>query len=283
VHMEKSFWKNIVANEFAVPEGHTAWNLTEAHLLDYLGSTDPELRDELGYAIFVKWLIAGHYTPEQLHTLRDWAAANLQIGLGEQDTDTVFLRSFSVLVLAAITYYENNTQQFFSAEQFRDLLDQALAYFAAEKDLRGYVPDKGWAHSCAHTADLIDELLLSRYSGVPELQRLFDAVADKLLAPSGYIYRHDEDERLSYAVLSGLKRELLSREAVLAWLKRFTDHITAHPRYRDMDDPAAHSTYLNVKNFLRSLYVRLNATDDLPESVRALSADVLAAVGAYGF
>jgi hypothetical protein len=281
--MEKTFWNSIIAHEFAVPEGHTAWELTETHLLGYLGATDPELRDEIGYGIFVKWLLAGHYTPDQLQTLRPHFLANLTAGVGEKDTDTVFLRSFSVLGLAAITYYENHTQQFYSEDEFRDLLTRTLAYFAAEQDLRGYVPGKGWAHACAHTADLIDELLLSRYSGTPEVERLLNAVADKLLAPTGYTYRHDEDERLSYAVLSGLKRELLSRDAVQRWLKRFTDHIATHPRYRDMDDPAAHSTYLNAKNFLRSLYIRLNATGDLPESVRALSADVLDAVRAYGF
>ncbi|MCD4685845.1 MAG: DUF2785 domain-containing protein [Anaerolineae bacterium] len=281
--MEKAFWQGIIANEFAVPGGHTAFALTEAHLLGYLGSTDPELRDEFGYGIFVKWLIAGHYTPEQLQTLRVRMLANLTAGLGEQDTETVFLRAFSILLLAAIAYYDNHTQQFFSADEVHDLLARTLAYFAGEQDLRGYVPGKGWAHSCAHTADLIDELMLNRYLGAAELTRLLDAVADKLLAPTGYTYRHDEDERLSYAVLTGLKRELLNREAVGAWLKRFTGALEAQPRHTRVDDPDAYSAYLNAKNFLRSLYVRLNATDDLPDNVRALIPDVLAAVQAYGF
>jgi len=51
--MEKQFWKAIQDNECKIPDGHTVNSLTP-ELLSFLGSTDPELRDDLAYAILVE-------------------------------------------------------------------------------------------------------------------------------------------------------------------------------------------------------------------------------------
>ena len=53
-----------------------------------------------------------------------------------------------------------------------------------ERDLRGFVAGKGWAHAVAHGADALGALARSRQSGRLELTVLLDVVADRLLAPT---------------------------------------------------------------------------------------------------
>lgn len=99
----KAFWKAIAGNKYALPIGYTVNDFT-AELMDYLDNPDPELRDEIGVETLTNWIIAGHYTPEQLRDLSVQLTTNLTRGLGEQDTYTVLLRSFSALILSIIAY-----------------------------------------------------------------------------------------------------------------------------------------------------------------------------------
>ena len=55
-------------------------------------------------------------------------AENLKHGLGEQGTDTVFLRTFSALVLAELVYHHNK-HPFLEEADVRQILEQALAYY----------------------------------------------------------------------------------------------------------------------------------------------------------
>jgi len=46
--MDKEFWVSIAKNDYAIPKGYTLNELKEI-LFGYLGSTDPELRDDIAY------------------------------------------------------------------------------------------------------------------------------------------------------------------------------------------------------------------------------------------
>jgi len=279
--MDKSFWKAIIAADYAIPADRTTADLTP-ELLEFLGAPDPELRDDIAYSILAQWIIRGVYTPDDQRALIPQMTHNLSNGLGERNTNSVFLRSFSTLVLAAIVYRDNH-QPFLTEPEVRGVMDQTLHYFAEEQDLRGYVPDKGWAHSCAHTADLIDELALHRFLGASDLERLLWAVADKVLAPSGTILLYDEDERLSVAVVSALRRDLLSRSFFESWLGKLAGFMERTPRHTIFSDANNHSAYLNTKNLLRSAYLRLSRAEDIPDSVRDIIPLVLATYGKFTF
>ena len=75
----------------------------------------------------------------------------------------MFLYSFSMLWLALIV--EHDTQKpALPGEDIALIVAAALAYFAAERDLRGLVPVKGWAHAIAHSADLFAALASSSHT-----------------------------------------------------------------------------------------------------------------------
>jgi hypothetical protein len=265
--VEKAFWQAIVESDYTVPPDYTVADLTP-ELLQLLGSTDIDMRDPFGYMILAHWMIRDrYYSPNDLRNMAAQLVQNLAAGLGEKDTDSVFLRSFSALMLSLIVHRDNQ-QPFFTGTEIKNLHRWILEYFAAEQDLRGYVPGKGWAHSVAHTADVFKFLARSRSLNAADLEQMLAAIADKMLLSVSYLYVHGEDERLVSALVEILKRELVDWKAWDRWLDRFVRWKSSWEEGEF--DPTIHAPWYNSKNLLRSLYFRLDFTPDLPSPARKL-------------
>ena len=207
----------VIANDERPPQGEWVAELTRAARLARLA--DPELRDEFAYRI----LAAGstrQYGGEQLRAMAKQMTANLEAGLGEQDTDSVYLRTYSVLILMEIVAFDN-ASPFLDQADLDGFLEAALGYLLRERDLRSWVPGPGWANAVGHAADLFMMLARSPHLGATELQRILDAIADRLLTPAPAVFVHHEDERLAYAALNVLRRNLVDRAWLVAWLDRF--------------------------------------------------------------
>jgi hypothetical protein len=269
--VEKDELQAIVDNGFAVPAGYTAQALMP-ELLTALGSTDPGLRDGLAYPILEHWIHDRLYAADDLRRMIARLAENLMAGLGEEATDGVFLRAFSVLMLAEIVH-QDNLQPFLSEPEVRQLLELALAYQTAERDLRGWVPEKGWAHAVAHTADLLWVLARSRYLSSHDLERLLDAIAERVLT-SAMPYLCDEDERLAQPVVAALRRSVIDPAFFADWVARLAEP-PEQPSWGDAFLVGQSlATRLNVKQFLRSVYFQLT----LPETPPPALAEMLPAL-----
>jgi hypothetical protein len=251
---DKAFWKSIVDTDYAVPDGHTVIELTE-ELLGYLGSPDEELRDTFAYTLIAVWTMRGVYNSDDLRHIMNVLLPNLKVGIGERDTNSVLLRSFSALMLSVVAYGEHKTP-FMTAEEYDMLLDATLEYLAAEKDLRGYVVGKGFHHSCAHTADIFKFMARSPHADPVRLAKMLNGIADKMKMPVDYVYIHSEDERMSMAILDIVKREMFSHEVVAAFVERL---LKVHELGTEGGEfvVTVHAPYMNVKNLLRALYFRL--------------------------
>lgn len=274
--MEHDFWLEIIASKYQCPKGHALLELTE-ELLSYLALPDPELRDTFAYDIMARWiLVYGYYTPQDLRAMMDWLLPRMAYGLGERDTDSVFLRSYAALVLSLIAYRDNQIN-FMTQVEMLTLADRARHYLLAEQDLRAYVPGKGWANACAHTADLLKFIARSGHLDKPDLMRLLDAVADKLLTNTDCMHQHDEDDRLAHVVLAVLRRDMLGLFDLTDWLRRFTLWKSGQERPDDFDS-AWHVVYQNSKHFLRSVYLQMQLAPRLPADVEDFEPELLAAL-----
>ncbi len=217
--MDTGFWQSIVDADFALPRDCSAADLTP-QLISFLSSTDPLLRDDFGFSILATWLDrGGYYSPDQLRQLGAAMIRNLSIGLGETETDTVFGRTFSTLILGKVVDADN-CQPFLSADEVHAWLDQALAYVRSERDVRGFVPVKGWAHAVAHMADLLMYLARNRHVGERHLEQIVESIGGRMAEPVPYMYRALEDERMAFAMMVALQRELLTPEFLGAWVDR---------------------------------------------------------------
>lgn len=261
--MNKDFWAAIARNDYGIPEGHTLENLTNI-LFSYLGSTDPELRDEIAYGVYANWLKQERYPSDVVWSHVNQLLANLEKGIGEPASDTVFLRAFSVLLLAEIVHNDNK-RPLLEASQVRTIFEKGIWYLGAEKDPRGYVPVKGWAHALAHTADLMLVLARNRHIHAGDLWSILSTISNQIIHSTQHVYIQGEDERLANAVVEILRRDEVSLNQLEAWAKTFSrpDGKEWKGAYVEEDRNRA---YQNTRNLLRSIYLAIvSQRDEWPD------------------
>ena len=261
--MSGAYWKQVLERGLEVPTDRPLDELT-AELTRMLGSTDPLLRDGTAYPALGTWIDRGVYD-DLLSGLGDGMAAGLGVGLGEQGTDSVFRRTFSVLVLATVVE-RDTARDLVPAEKVLRWGDQVVSWYLRERDLRGYVAGKGWAHAVAHGADAIASLAHSRHFGVHELTVLLDVIADRLLLDDTPLLCGEHD-RMAGAVLAVLRRNLVPISVVEPWVSRIAAR--ANPFGGDAGaDRDPYATTNNAQQLLRSLYLQL-AVGPQPPADRA--------------
>jgi hypothetical protein len=216
----------IVQSGYAVPDGIHIMDAI-SQLLPLLGAVEPHVR-ESSLEILWQWAKTGQIPDQQLIQIGWFAADGLMTGLGEASTDTVFLRSFSALMLGAIACVDQRfglglvgtRSAFLDGDVVRQWFDLTLGCLQGEKDLRGYVTGTGWAHALGHLADALCHFARSPHLDRSHLERLLMAIADKLISPSDAILCFDEDDRLARTVVHALLRDQLDQTFLQQWIQR---------------------------------------------------------------
>jgi hypothetical protein len=90
-----------------------------------------------------------------------------------------------VLLLAEIVYNDNK-KPLLDKTQVVAILSKALSYLKVERDPRGHIPVKGWAHALAHTADLLRELGKSRFIKKDDLKKILTGITNKLVGSTNW-------------------------------------------------------------------------------------------------
>ncbi len=241
----------IAADEFRVDNNAERFELALA-MARFIGSPDPDLRDGLIYPAFYTWILKHEaFTAVQLHQLLDLAVDenHLLYRLGEKGNDAVFTRSFSMLLLPLLLI-AHRKRPYLTQPEIVSLKETVIRYLEQEQDVRGYIAEKGWAHAVAHAADALDDLALCEELRADDLRDILAAIRHKI-GTDDYTFVHEEDERMVTAVASLLSRQVLSEAEINDWIRSFV------PFVAEVETGPASSCYLNVKNFLRSLYLRL--------------------------
>lgn len=270
---DREFWQNIIANHYAIPDEADLLELTD-ELLDYLASPDPELRDTFAYNILSRWLaIYRYHNTEQLLVMTHWLLEQVDKGIGEIDTDTVFLRSYSIAMLALIVYRDIK-EHFMSKEDISLILDTAQSYLLYEKDLRPYDPEKGWINAIASVSGLLRYLAMHELTTGEQLQDILATVLQKVCQSAEQAFDHDEDDRLARVVIPVMIHSDLIRIEYTGWLAQFKLWLTTHDTAGQYD--ANHNaTYQNIKRFLRALHMQMLLTPRLSESAESAQVDLL--------
>ncbi|MCM3742935.1 DUF2785 domain-containing protein [Sporosarcina luteola] len=229
-------------------------------MVEHIGSTDSELRDQLIYNSFYQLIIEKNKIEhELLNELLELCLSDLLFkGIGENETDTVFTRSFTTLLIALILYRDNE-DNFLSQEMVFKIKDILLDYINLEKDLRGYVSGKGWAHSVAHVTDAIDELVKS-----PKIDKKFYLKILKVLWSKVFVstsvYIHDEDERILIPILEMVNNGLEQVE-----IETLIQNVPLELKVQkeQLEEEEYWFLYSNCKTFLKSFYIKVNKNCEL--------------------
>ncbi len=263
--MNKEAIQSIVESGFAPPAGVDLATMTQ-ELLPLLGSPNSDLR-EGSLEVLSHWVEAGRYSDQELCDIGEAMAGNLAAGLGECGTDTVFLRSFSALILEMVVYVDQlwelglvaGRTSFLKREEILRWYGCTIAAFAGERDLRGFVDGRGWAHALAHMSDLLGAFARSRHLGRAHLEQILTVVADKLTAPTDTVLVFEEDHRMIRgAVMHALLRDELEPDFLHAWIEKLA-HTPEGKAWgsvfgADSCDHKGNTARVNVRSFLRALY-----------------------------
>lgn len=252
--MSEAYWQSVMQQGMDVPTDRPL-NESTVDLVEMLGHPNPRWREDLAYPLLTTWITRGTFD-SLLSGLGDGIVPGLRYGLGHDGDMSVLRRSYSALMLAEIIGRDNN-EHLMSAASVLEWGDHATAWYVREQDHRGWIPEQGWANAIAHGADLLAALARSRHFGRLELTVLLDVIADRVLTPTAYIWRHGEEDRLAYAVMTLLHRNALDPGIVEPWLARLGDGIKP-PRTRghleaEWPPPAVR----NTSSFLRALHLQL--------------------------
>jgi len=221
-------------------------------MLEHIGDPDPELRDILIYRTFYHWILKKEYFNENelleiLKIAQD--EKHLFYKIGNKNDNTIFIRAFSVLLIALIlAYHRKNT--FINQNLFFEVKDNLLKYYKNEKDLRGYTEKNGWADGISHAADAFDELIACE-EGSREIYLEVLEVIKKMLGNEKHIFKEEEDERITNIVFRMVKDNLLAETELINWLESFAEF------QKPDTNREKRTARINLKNLSRSLYFRL--------------------------
>lgn len=174
-----------------------------------LCSPDPVVRDKTAYGRLWDRISRGD-VDGGLRELGDRQAAQLA-------HPEIQARTFAPLILVAVLLRDEVTREL-DAESVHAWLADFVAWYTGEEDLRGYDDKLGWLHAVAHGADAVEAFSRSRHLSRADLLRLLEAVATRLVTPTGYLFAHGEDDRIGSAVVALLLREDLSAADATEWL-----------------------------------------------------------------
>lgn len=252
----KNALMNIKNNDFKMTEKGHAFEIG-LEMLNQIGSTDFVLRDELIFETFWRWIEWDVFSSDELKKFLGICLddQHLYFGLSNTGDDSVFVRSFSSLVLTCILAKDNEkpflsfTDVYFAKEKF-------FEYLAQERDLRGMVEDKGWAHAIAHAADCLLMFAESRHMNAEDLEVMLEIIRQRVAEPVS-VFVADEQERLSKVIEAIAKRNILEDGVLENWIFSL----------REFDHSKGYSAYINVKQFLRSTYFRVLDIEKLKSKI----------------
>ncbi|WP_405176720.1 DUF2785 domain-containing protein [Paenibacillus sp. FSL H8-0261] len=234
-------------------------------MLEYIGDPQPKLRDDLIYSTFYKWINEKQWFSdaelrELLLILLD--EQHLFYHIGSKEDQAVFTRTFSVLIVALILQ-RHREQAFLDSAEFTNVKEALIRYYEEEQDLRGFLPEEGWAHAAAHGADALDELVLCSESDAAIREEVL-AVIQRMLYNDQHIFSDEEDERIATIVATMIDHHLLPQQSIVDWIRNL-EQCGGWPRSRGQ-----YVARVNTKNFVRSLYFRLLPLKNNPAMVEVL-------------
>jgi hypothetical protein len=257
-----AFWYSLKEAQFKLgPDESAAVLASEATVL--LSSTDPEMRDGIGYEAIAAWVYRDQLlSGPQLQRLQAQLMRNAVNGLGRTDDDSLFGRSFSILALSVLAA-EDLKQPYLTETQYAELLNLGIQSLERERDLRAYVPGKGWGHATAHTADLLKFLARNKKLEQGNQRRIVEAVVTRLRS-AGIVFVWGEDARLASTLASIARRADADAASFSRW---FVDMRAAHSRlWEGRFDTASYVAERAQLNALAQLSLNLDSDKTAPGS-----------------
>ena len=144
-------------NEFVIASDKKR-NEMAIEMLNCIGASESNIRDDIVYGGLSKWLRADKLTPATTLKLFESLVNILAI----EDTDkNNFTRPFAALIFSEVLRVDR-ISPYLTSEQRVLAVNVSTDYMKAITDYRGFNDIEGWRHSVAHTSDIFLQLALNK-------------------------------------------------------------------------------------------------------------------------
>ena len=237
-------------------------------ILINIGHMESAVRDQQNYRLFIQLLSESTIPATILHHYVDYLSADkgLLFEFTTADPSAVIQRSYSALFLTAIVNADRQLS-ILTAKEVEQLTNAAIQLFAKEQDFRSYIDETtGWAHSIAHTADLICAIIQHPHFDIRFTSHILQAIRTNLW--KGYVFQDDEEERFTKIVMAlmakGIEDALFNE-----WTLQLFDRLEM-VAYERGYDATWFKARTNLLNMMKTFYFYLKfskQSDKLRETV----------------
>lgn len=226
-------------------------------LLDHIGNSNPDIRDELVYASFCHALLDQLTPIEDFHWLVEKALHSRQMSISENNLQATLTRSFTALLLSLLLAVDNQEsspyyQQIPAAYQ-QQLFDTALQSLKEETDVSGWHEEYGWIHVIAHEAEFLLSACLHQQFPAEKLSLVWSTIID-LLYRQTQVFSAGEERRLALIISQLISQEKLTQNELAFWIEQIT--------FSD-NSPSEYFAQINFENFLLALSTYLEKEEIL--------------------
>ncbi|WP_158534754.1 DUF2785 domain-containing protein [Romboutsia maritimum] len=187
-------------------------------MLKNIGSLSPQLRDNTIYIGWINLEESNRISTKQKLWLIDEVISRdlLFYGIEEEFSDKVFTRSFASLLLVVLleSHFKN---RYMDTKTEKEIIQISIKYMETEKDNRGLVDAKGWAHAFAHGADLLETISKSIYLTPDSATRVLNCISRALIDIENFLF--GEESRLNKVIIALIKYNKLNQSELNSWIE----------------------------------------------------------------
>lgn len=232
-------------------------------LLEHLGDTSPEIRDELVFTSLARGIQEELFTKEQFQLI---AAEIVSDGGLDKEIDKTGAstpeRSFRALIYANLLSADGNEQSLFYQVLKTDIrntmLDQGLHYLEKEEDTTGFSSQYGWVHAFAHGADLLTEVVCHPDFSASQMYEVLELLGC-MFKKISIRFTDDEDWRLARVIYEPILQGKLEQEQVAYWIKTVDFPIEEREDFYK---------FSNFRSCLLEVYVQLDQRNSLQDDLK---------------
>lgn len=253
--------ENTLRKLINLPQGKLNFTNAEVNLLlNNIGNLNPTIRDDLVYTLFARGFIENAFTYEQEQNVINTFVKekNLFHDIDKSENDSVFLRSFSALLGSVILEKDKETKILTTTDR-NTLFDWSIDYLMLEKDYRGFVETKGWAHSVAHGSDFLGAALSHPkflMQNQNKVMKIIPMIFKNMSAP----FIDEEEQRLAFAFYQGVKADKIASNIFIELINKIDVE-----RYQELkkDDLIAWHKLSTWLRLLQNWYYFFDSDKDL--------------------
>jgi len=237
-------------------------------MIKYIGYPEDEMRDKLNYRLFIELLAGQMFTNDQMANLALILKSDNYLfhSIGGYETDDVFTRSFSALWLSNLLNADSQLR-FLNDEQAMSVLNASSSYLVKERDVRGFVGEKGWAHAIAHGADLSSAIISHPSFEVRLAPVILQGIKESFW--KGSVFIDDEEERL-VTIIEKLISKDFPEEILIEWIEQVFDKLQFYLMEVGYT-PQYFAARTNTLHFMKTLYFTLKFSQKSPELMAIVS------------